>query len=55
VPPEDPAALANAWKNALQDVAKRESDAQAARSRVKAHFGLDAMVKSYERLYVMDD
>jgi glycosyltransferase involved in cell wall biosynthesis len=55
VPPEDPDALANAWKNALQDVAKRDSDAQAARSRVKAYFGLDSMVKSYERLYVMDD
>ena len=55
VPPEDPIALANAWKNALQDSAKRDRDAQAARRRATARFGLDAMVKSYEQLYAMDD
>jgi len=53
VPPEDSVALASSWKNALQDVAKREQDAQTARSRVKTNFSLDTMVKSYERLYVM--
>ena len=52
VPSEDPVALAKGWKNALEDVAKREHDAQAARSRVKEQFDLDAMVKGYERLYV---
>ncbi len=51
VPPEDPVALANAWKGALQDVVKRQSDAEVARSRVIAHFGLNAMVRSYEQLY----
>lgn len=53
VPPEDSVALASSWKNALKDVAKREQDAQTARSRVKANFCLDTMVESYERLYVM--
>jgi glycosyltransferase involved in cell wall biosynthesis len=54
VPPEDPRALANAWKQALQDVPGRIRDAQAARRRVMTEFSLDAMVKSYERLYALD-
>ena len=52
VSPGDSVALANSWKNALRDVEKREQDAQTARSRVKAYFSLDTMVKSYERLYI---
>jgi glycosyltransferase involved in cell wall biosynthesis len=51
VPPEDPVALSKAWKSALHDVAARQRDAEAARSRVIAHFGLEAMVRSYEQLY----
>jgi glycosyltransferase involved in cell wall biosynthesis len=51
IPPEDPVALANAWTSALQDVEKRKRDAQAARSRVNAHFSLNFMVRSYEQLY----
>lgn len=54
VPPEDPIALAYAWKKTLQDVAVRTLDAQTARSRVIAEFSLDAMVRSYEQLYAMD-
>lgn len=54
VPPEDPRALANAWKQALRDVPERTRDAQAARRRVMTEFSLDAMVKSYERLYALD-
>ena len=54
VPSEDPVALASAWKEPLQDVARRERDAKTARSRITAEFGLDAMVRSYEHLYAMD-
>jgi hypothetical protein len=32
----------------------RIRDAQAARRRVMTEFSLDAMVKSYERLYALD-
>lgn len=51
VPPEDPGALAHAWKKALQDVVTRERDAQTARRRVMAEFGVAAMARSYEDLY----
>jgi glycosyltransferase involved in cell wall biosynthesis len=55
VAPEDPVALASAWKAALLDVTRRERDAQTARRRVTAEFGVDAMARSYEHLYVIED
>jgi len=51
VPPENPAALAEAWSAALTDRVTREGDAAAARRRVEEGFSLDAMVRAYERLY----
>ncbi len=51
VPPQDPEALAGAWRNALEDAGTRSSDALAARARVEAEFGLEAMVRRYEALY----
>ncbi len=51
VAPEDPAALAAAWRDALDDRTRREADAAAARSRVRAEFALDAMVRRYEAVY----
>lgn len=51
VPPENPGALAAAWRDALTSPIRRQDDAQAARCRVEACFGLDAMVRCYERLY----
>lgn len=51
VPPEDPEALAVAWRLALSDPAARRSDGTTARARVELHFGLPAMVRSYEALY----
>jgi glycosyltransferase involved in cell wall biosynthesis len=51
VPPRDPAALADAWRDALADSAKRKSDAASARARVLEAYTLDAMVHAYERLY----
>jgi glycosyltransferase involved in cell wall biosynthesis len=52
VPPDDPKALATAWLDALRDSRQRRRDGDAARRRVEARFGVDAMVRAYERLYV---
>jgi glycosyltransferase involved in cell wall biosynthesis len=52
VPPNDADALAAAWRTALLDPAARIRDADAARRRVLDGFGLDGMVKAYERLYL---
>jgi glycosyltransferase involved in cell wall biosynthesis len=51
VPPGDPAALAAAWREALGDGPRRMRDAAAARQRVERAFGVDAMVRAYERVY----
>ncbi len=51
VPKSDPAALAQAWADALSNVEQRHLDAQTARNRVIDHFSLDAMVRQYEALY----
>ncbi len=51
VPPADPAALAAAWSEAIQDVAARARDGAAARERVITEFSLDAMVRAYEGVY----
>jgi glycosyltransferase involved in cell wall biosynthesis len=51
VPSEQPAALAAAWLDVLRDPVRRCHDAAAARSRVIAEYGLDAMVQAYERIY----
>jgi glycosyltransferase involved in cell wall biosynthesis len=51
VPPENPAALAAAWLEALTNCQKRKSDAVAARERVVESFGLGAMVREYEAIY----
>lgn len=51
VPPASPDALATAWISALQDSKAREADGRAARARVSQSFTLDAMVRSYERIY----
>jgi len=52
VPPDDPEALASAWRDALTDPAARARDARAARQRVLDDYSLDAMVRAYEALYV---
>jgi len=51
VPPGDPAALANAWREAIHDGARRVTDGGTARRRVQDRFSLEAMVNAYERLY----
>jgi len=51
VPPGNPAALAAAWSDALGDPARRTRDAAAGRRRVEQAFGVDAMVREYERIY----
>ena len=51
VEPNDPAALAVAWADALRHDERRRADAYAARQRVTDEFGLDAMVRAYEALY----
>ena len=51
VPPLDPDALARAWMAALSDDEARRRDAAAARRRVQDCYGLEAMVRGYERIY----
>lgn len=51
VRPEDPVALADAWREALQNTDARTRDAETASARVRERFGLDQMVRAYERLY----
>ena len=51
VPAGDAAALAAAWGDALGDPARRSHDAAAGRRRVEQAFGVDAMVREYERIY----
>lgn len=51
VPPDDPAALAAAWRDALHDPERRQRDAAAARARVASSFSLESMVRRYESLY----
>ena len=51
VPPGNPTALAAAWRDALADSARRARDATAGRRRVEQAFGVDAMVREYERIY----
>jgi glycosyltransferase involved in cell wall biosynthesis len=51
VPPGDPAALAAAWRCALEQPARRAADGLAARARVQQAFGLGAMVRQYEQIY----
>lgn len=55
VPTEQPEALATAWENALTDRDRTERDRVAGRLRVINDFGLDAMVRAYERVYVGDE
>jgi glycosyltransferase involved in cell wall biosynthesis len=52
VPPRDPDALAAAWRAALRDPDRRRADACLARERVERAFGLDAMVRRYEAIYL---
>ncbi len=51
VPPGHPGALAAAWRDALGDRERRARDAAAARRRVEQTFGIDAMIREYERIY----
>lgn len=51
VPPDNPQALGQAWKSALEDPARRQTDALRARQIVEEKFSLDAMVRRYENLY----
>jgi glycosyltransferase involved in cell wall biosynthesis len=51
VPPENPAALAAAWLDALIECERRAADSSAARGRVVDAFGLSTMVRQYEALY----
>jgi glycosyltransferase involved in cell wall biosynthesis len=52
VPSENPAALASCWAELLGSPEVRAREASAARHRVINAFGLEAMVRSYERAYL---
>jgi glycosyltransferase involved in cell wall biosynthesis len=54
VRPGDPTALAQAWRDALAHRDEREADGAVARARVEQAFGLDMMVRQYERIYAGD-
>lgn len=54
IPPAKPDALAAAWAQLLADPATREGQGAQARQRVIDAFGLEPMVRAYERVY-MDD
>jgi len=51
VSPGDPAALAAAWRDALAHPERRAGDGAVARVRVQEAFGLETMVRTYERIY----
>lgn len=52
VPPKNPEALANAWKESIELGAEgREKLGKAARSRIIECFSLDSIVAEYEKLY----
>jgi glycosyltransferase involved in cell wall biosynthesis len=55
VPPNNPAALAANWIDALQAPDALVSDARSARARVMERYTLDAMVGAYERLYQREE
>lgn len=52
VPPEDPAALADAFAELLTNHERRAAMATAARQRAEREFTLDRMVRRYQDLYV---
>lgn len=54
VPQNNPQALARAWEELLQDASPRLACGRAGRARVVASFGIDAMVRAYERLYACE-
>ncbi len=54
VPPGDPIALAQAWRDALARPDERRTDAAVARERVVQAFDLRAMVEEYQRIYAGD-
>lgn len=51
VPPMNPAALADAWRDLIEDGNRRRELGLAARSRVQDYFNLPVIVRQYERLY----
>jgi glycosyltransferase involved in cell wall biosynthesis len=53
VPSQDPAAIAEGWRVALEQEDARRADGSRARARVEAEFSLAMMVRSYEALYLV--
>ena len=52
VPPEDPRALAEAWRSLIDaGPAVRQRLGIAARERVERHFALPAIVERYQKIY----
>ncbi len=51
VPPSNPEALAEQWKDVLVNSAARENDAAAGRARVQSEFNLERFVRAYEKIY----
>ena len=52
VPPKNPQALANAWKELIElSLQSRENLVKAARQRIIEHFSLNIIVEQYEKLY----
>jgi glycosyltransferase involved in cell wall biosynthesis len=52
VPSDAPTQLAEAWHSALVDPQRRAEDGVTARRRIESEFGLRAMVRAYENLYM---
>ena len=52
VPSANPEALASAWQEILENSEGLKCDGLKARQRVQEAFGLEALVRSYERAYV---
>ena len=51
VPPDSPADLVSALRLLISDAALRERLGRAGRERARAHFGVAAMARGYERIY----
>jgi glycosyltransferase involved in cell wall biosynthesis len=52
VPPRDPQRIAEAIVSLIRDTGKRQQMARAAGEKARRHFGIERMLREYERMYL---